>query len=222
MTMLQAVLAILFSFATLEHAFAKEIPVQARVFAGVSNIDPKAANAEFEAQGLKKANQVVQYGLEVTYPVANFLDLGLRFTKRNIVRDEVDSSPATEYRAEINQDSALVVARIPFFKSAFVRLDGFGGIGGTNTTLKMKTATQDGELSRKESGDWFATPYASYGGSIAIGYLHYFLVIEGGMESNKIGGLKSSGNIGNNIDSLDLSGSFFSIGFLFDGMGNIK
>lgn len=213
---LNLLLLFLFSFSNI--ALAKDFPVQARLFAGAVQADPKDVNTELEAQSLRTIDSVLQYGFEATYPVAKALSIGLRYNRRNLVRDEDDSSPVTDYQAELDQNSVSAIARIPLLKTNIVRFDIFGGVGGSNTTLKIKTATQDGEISRKEGGDWFATPITSYGGSLAIGYKKFYFVIEGGMESNKVGGLKRTGTVNTNIESIDLSGYYFTFGLLFDGM----
>ncbi|MNL88607.1 hypothetical protein D3C87_2184120 [compost metagenome] len=44
------------------------------------------------------------------------------------------------------------------------------------------------------------------------------MVFEGGIESNKVKDLKSSGTVNSSIDTLDLSGSYFSLGLMFDGV----
>lgn len=216
-----AVLSILL-FTVCDFALAKDIPVQARLFAGSTSVDPQNLNSELTAQGLKKMNSITQFGVEVSYPALKFFDVGIRYNKRIALQDELVAASSTEYKAEINQDSALLIGRVPFFKSTFVRMDGFAGIGGSNTTLKMKTASQDGELSRKDSSGWFASPYASYGGSVAIGYKQFYLVIEGGVETNKVTNLKRTGTMNGNINTIDFSGSFFTVGLLFDGISATK
>jgi hypothetical protein len=199
-------------------AWAKDFPVQARLFAGATKADPADVNLELGAEGLKKVDTIAQYGVEITYPLAKFFNVGIRYTKHYISRDELISTFATDYEAELNQDSALLVGRVALLKSTFVRLDGFAGFGGTNTTLKMKTASQDGQISRKDAAQWFASPYSSYGGSLAIGYKQFYLVFEGGFETNKISGLKRTGTVNNHIETIDLSGGFFTVGLLFDGI----
>jgi len=219
---LVAVALLLFTFSESACAFGKDVPIQGRIFAGVSDVDPKEVNTEYEAQGIKKAKSLPQFGIEIAYPLLKALDVGLRYTKRHIQRDELNSPLLTQYESEIDQDSAALIARVPFFKSNIIRLDAFGGVGGTNTTLKMKSAAQDGQLSRKDSSEWFASPYTSYGASVAIGYKKFYAVIEAGFESNKVGKLKRTGTINDNIQTIDLSGSYVTVGFLFNGITPTK
>lgn len=209
----------LIAMASLESAFAaKDVPIQGRVFAGVGSADPKNLNTELEAQGLKTISSVYQLGGEATYSVLPVLELGIRYTKRYIERDEDPGSLFTDYSAELSQESVALVGRIPVLKTKVLRLDGFAGVGGTNTTLKIKTATQEGELSKKDNQNWFAGYYTTVGGSVAIGYKYLFLIVEGGMETNKVSNLTRTGTVNANVSEIDLSGSFFTLGLLFNGV----
>lgn len=199
-------------------AEAKEFPVQARLFAGLTTIDPKDVNEEIEALGFEKIDDITQYGVEMTYPVIKLLDVGLRYTRRYVKTDEVTPTPDTDYYAKITQDSVSAILRVPFLKLPFLRLDVFGAAGGSNTVMRIKTAALDGELSRKASGDWFSTPYFAYGGSLALGYKMFYVAFEGGLENNKIDNLKRSANLNNNVETIDLSGSYFMVALVFDGV----
>lgn len=198
-------------------ASANNVPVQGRVFIGSTVVDPVIVNAELNTQGLKEVDSMPQVGVEILYPVLKYVDVGLRYTKRNISRDELVSVSSTEFESQIDQDSALAVVRVPFFKTDILRIDVFAGFGGTNTTYKIKTATQDGELTRKDTNAWFASPYSSYGGSVAIGYNKFYFVVEGGVESNEVNGFKSTGTV-NSLNTIDLSGTYFTVGLMFDGI----
>lgn len=200
-------------------SFASEgVPVQARVFVGSATANPEDVNLELESEGLKTIKTVYQLGAEVAYPVARFFELGLRYTKRYIHRDEQPSSLLTTYRAEVNQDSVMLVGRVPIVKTKLLRLDGFAGVGGTNTTLKINTADQAGQVSRSDAGQWFGDSLSSFGGSLALGYKYLYFIVEGGIETNKVGSLRRTGTVNENIEEIDLSGSFVSIGLLFDGV----
>ncbi len=209
------VLLIILNFNSVQAAEIK-IPVQARFFAGMTNADPKNVNETLEAQGLKKFQGITQLGFEATYPILNYLNVGVRYTKR--LADVDETSGTNGYTAKIDQDSVLLVARVPFVKTDIVRLDAFAGFGGSNTTLKVKTATQDGDFTKRASGDWLATPYTAVGGSVAIGYKQFYFYVEGGMETNKVDGFKTSGITSSNINTLDLSGGYFTVGLMFDGL----
>lgn len=197
-------------------AFANlTIPVEARLFAGVTSASPTDVNSELTTLGIKNIKNVGQYGVELAYPLLSHFDLGVRYTWRT--DHEVDSTNANDY-ADLNQNAAMVVARIPILKTKFIRVDGFAGFGGTNTTLSLNTPSQNGELTKQAATGWFASPCSSYGGSVAIGFKQFFVVFESGYESNKVTGLSRSSSINNNIQTIDLSGTYFTIGFLFNGV----
>lgn len=199
-------------------ATAKEIPVQGRLFIGMLGVDPKNTNETLQADGLKKFESINRMGIDITYPLYKYLDVGMRYTKRLGEVEEEPASSATDYKARIDQDSIMFLARVPFYQTDIIKLDAFAGVGGSNTTMTVKTGSMEGEYTRKESGDWVATPIAAAGMSFAIGYKQFYFVVEGGIESNKVDSLKRSGTTSAAIDTLDLSGSYFSVGLLFDGV----
>ncbi|MGZ3773920.1 MAG: hypothetical protein ACXVCY_13470 [Pseudobdellovibrionaceae bacterium] len=198
-------------------AFANEFPVLARFFLGATSINPKNVNDSIGTQGFNKIDGMSQYGFEADYSLLRYLDVGVRYTKR-LAQANPASGTSSNYYVKADQDAVLLVARTALLKSDLVRIDAFAGFGGSNTTLSINTTGQSGDLTRRASGDWFASPYTAVGGSVAIGYKKYYLVIEGGVETNKVDGFKRSGTVSSNIDSLDLSGSYMSIGFLIDGL----
>ncbi|XGC81996.1 hypothetical protein ACES2L_05800 [Bdellovibrio bacteriovorus] len=197
---------------------AKEIPVQARLFFGNSTVDPQQLNTAVEAQGLKKFESVMQYGVEITYPVIKYLDIGVRYTKHSQTNNEEPDNILTEHSAKIDQDGILLMGRVPLVREGIFRVDAFAGFGGTNTTATIKSATQDGEYTRKEAEGWFSTPYAAYGVSAGVGFKQVYLMFEGGMEVNKVSGFTRAGSVNASMDEVDLSGSYFTIGILLDGI----
>lgn len=198
--------------------FAKDIPVQVRLFAGMVAASPSNADETLELQGLDKLKNTSQLGLEITYPLYRYLDVGARYTKILADSEENPSNPVTDYNSKVDQDTVLLIARVPFIKSDLFRLDAFAGVGGSNTTFKMKTAFQNGELKSRAADGWFGSPYAAAGVSAGIGYKKFYFVFEGGYAMNKVSSFKRSGNISNSLDTLDLSGSYFTVGLMFDGV----
>lgn len=197
---------------------AKEIPVQARFFMGMTGVNSEELNTFTAAQGLKKLEGVSQLGLEITYPIHKYLDVGARYTKKMADAAEEPDNPATDYSVRLDQDAFLLIARVPFIKTDFYRVDAFGGVGGTNTKLTLKTAGQNGELSKSVGDNWYASPYAAAGVSLSLGYKRFYLVFEGAYEMNKVKDFSRSGSVGSNISELDLSGSYFTLGLLLDGI----
>lgn len=199
-------------------ARAEQFPVQARFFAGVTNTDPTDLNEEMTVLGLKEFKTIPQFGVEATYALTSFIDTGIRYQKR--YQSNLETTPTTgqEYSALLDQDAVLLIARVPLFLSPILRLDIFGGVGGTNTTLTLKTASQNGELLKRESGDWFASLITSFGASAAVGYKGFFFFVEGGFESNKVDTFKRTGTAGPNIEAIDLTGGYVTVGLLIDGL----
>ena len=203
-------------------ATAKDFPVTARAFVGGTEADLDDLNQEMTAQSLEEIETVAHMGVEATHSIYKFFEYGFRYTKRFAKKEELINNIATDYYGELSQDSVMLLARVPVIKTNIFRFDLFGGVGGTNTTFKIKSASQDGEISKKEAGDWFAEPITSFGGSFAVGYKKLYLVVEGGVESNKIDGFKRTGNINTNINEIDLSGAYFTVGLLFDGLSGSR
>lgn len=199
-----------------QSVFAADDKGQARLFIGSTKFESAELNTELTAQGLKNMDMINQYGVEITFPIMNYLNLGLRYTKHNMLQDELTSNSTTNFEAQIDQDGMMGIARVPFFKNDIVHVDAFAGVGGNDTTYKIKTATQDGELSKKNS--FFGSPSCAFGSSVAIGYKQYFFILEVGYESNKVDGFSRTGNINGNVNAIDMSGSYLTIGFMFDGI----
>ena len=103
-----------------------------------------------------------------------------------------------------------------------LRFDVFGGAGGSNTNIKIKTASYDGELDGTAGSNWYSTPYVATGASLGLGFNHILLYFEGGYESNKVKDFKKTGTVNPNINTLDLSGSYFLVGIMFDGIKGYK
>lgn len=197
---------------------ANEIPVNARLFVGSTSVSPTDLNTSLESQSMKKVENITQYGVEIVYPAFRYLDVGVRYSHRTLNNDENPANASTEYAAKIDQDTYMFLARFPFLKSDVVRLDAFAGAGGSNTTYSIKSATEDGSLTKKSGAGWFATPYAAAGASVAVGYKWIYFVMEGGFESNKPDSFDRSGTVSSNISNIDLSGSYLTIGILFTGV----
>jgi hypothetical protein len=200
----------------------EQFPVTARLFAGTMSADPKSVNDEMATEGLKKFKNIQMFGVEATYSTLPLLDVGFRFTRRMLKQTEEVDNPATDYMGELTQDSVAAVARIPFVHTAIVRADVFGTVGGTNTSFKIRSLTQDGEYTRKGSDGWFGAPVTSFGASVGAGYRGFYLVFEGGYESNKVKTLKQTGTLSGRVSEVDLSGGYFSVGLMFDGITATK
>ncbi|MDD4973488.1 MAG: hypothetical protein PHY93_04015 [Bacteriovorax sp.] len=204
---------------SIQSSSAKDLFLQGRLFLANTNVNKlDNLNNAITNEGLKKIDKTTNFGVEITFPTFRFFEPGMRYTRRTFSADENPSNSLTNYEAQGTQDSIQFLARFPFIRSSFFRFDIFGGVGGNNTTLKISTAASNGELSRSATGDWFATPYYAAGSSIGFGFKSILLYAEGGYEANKVNKLQKTGTISSNISSLDLSGSYFMIGIMFDGI----
>ncbi len=189
---------------------------QGRLFIGSTKVDPQDLNSELESENLKSLDAITQYGVEITFPVTSFLNTGLRYTKKATFADEKDSSSTTNFESKISQEAMLAVARLLVKKTDSAYFDTFIAVGGTNTDFKINSATQDGELDKKNS--FFANPVYSAGASVAVGFKKVYFVIETGYEYNLVDKLKSSGTVNSNVDKINLSGGYVTVGLMFDGI----
>jgi hypothetical protein len=185
---------------------------QGRLFLGSTKTSPSELNTELTAQGLKNVDLNNQFGIEITFPTFQYLRLGLRYTHHLISQDETVSDPTTDYKAGLTQDALMGIARVPLLKTDYLHFDVFAGAGVNNSTYTEKTASQDGKLEKS------ASPVLAAGASLALGFKQYFVFFEGGYESNKLDDMKRSGNLNSNVNSIDLSGSYFLVGLMFDGI----
>jgi len=210
---IRALLGSFLSLTITSTAFAGDMGMgQARLFLGAAPVDPKDVNAALTAQSMKNIKTSNQYGLEITFQTLQYLQLGLRYSHHYISQDEDPSNEATDYKTDMSQDAMMGVARVPLMKTDYMKLDVFAAAGINSTVATLKTASVDGKLEKTGS------PYYTAGASVAFGYKQYYLFFEGGYEGNKVDDLKPSGNMPNPVTSIDLSGSYFLVGFMFDGI----
>ncbi|MCC7403840.1 MAG: hypothetical protein IT288_05515 [Bdellovibrionales bacterium] len=204
-------LMVIFSCA---QAYAADVPVRARVFLGASNGNLSNVNTELKALGLDELDTIPIGGAEITYTVLPIFEVGLNYVKKQNVRKT--AGVGVEYQSEFDQSVFLAVARFQIVKSSVFRLDVFAGAGGSNTTLKINSATQSGELSKRDDKEFVAAFASRYGASIAAGYKGFYLFVEGGYESNKVDSLTRTGTLSSNISSIDMSGPYGFLGLLID------
>jgi hypothetical protein len=197
-------------------ALASDRTGQARLFLGSTVVSPSELNASLDSQGMRTINLNNQFGLEINFPLGDYFHYGLRYSRRIVSQDEASSNPSTDYKTDMTQDVAAGVFRLSFLRNDYLRMDAVVGIGGSNTDAKIKTASQDGEL--KKSGSPFGTLYSMAGLSLGVGKGKYFFLIEAGYEQQKVDGFKRTGTIDSSIQNINLSGEYFTIGFMFDGI----
>ena len=196
---------------------ATEFPAQGRLFIGSTEADLTQINSNLKSDGMDTFVSSGQYGLEITYPWKS-LNLGVRYHKTDQVVYESPNNSATDFQGELIQDEVLLLARVPVYKQGLLYADVFAGVGGTNTSYKLHTATQNGELTKNGPSDWFASPMAAAGVSAGVGYNNIYFFIEAGYEYNKVSSLSRTGTISNSIQDLDLSGHYVLLGLMLDGI----
>jgi hypothetical protein len=185
---------------------------QGRLFLGTTWTKPSELNTELTAQGLKNIESNPHFGIEITFPTFQYLNLGLRYSHYTLSQGESSSGSGTDYKAELSQDGLMGIARLPLVRSDVFYFDLFAGVGANKSVYTEKTASQDGKLEKD------ASPMMAGGASLAFGYKKYFLFVEGGYESNKLEDLTKSGNLNGNVKTIDLSGSYVIAGLMFEGI----
>lgn len=196
-------------------ALATDFMANARVFVGSNSVNPIEVNSEMTNLNLKQFSSLLKYGVEITVPAGNYFDFGLRSEHIDQKNLENTVTAGHDYNATLTQDSVMGVARIHLFKSDVIVASVFAAGGIAKTQLSELTPTQDGQLA--SSG--FNTMLAEAGLSVGVGYKKVFFFVEGGTMSNKVdSGLQTTGNLNDNIKTIDLSGSFVLIGLVFNGV----
>jgi hypothetical protein len=202
---------------------AESFPAQGRLFVGNTFISPAELNSEMSAQGLTPFKGMPELGLEITYPLWRLLDVGMRYSRRGATEYLAGSTAATTFRGDLRQDSILLLARVPVVRTQVLKFDLFAGFGGNNTTFEIASAGENGQLTRKASSElWVASPEASAGASVGVGYRKFFLYVEGGYDLNRAHHLARTGTVGGSVGTIDLSGPYVLLGVLFDGISGTK
>lgn len=209
--MISAVLILLLSVANEASAGAVPEKLQMRVSFGRASIDPANVNTELKASGIETYGSLWKAGADVTYPVIDMLELGLHYGRDFAWGNAATGAASTAYKTATTQDILGLVARVPIVKTSMFRLDVFGMYGGANTWVTINGASQDGELKAN------LKPVSAYGGSVGVGYKGIYFFIEGGQSVSNISSFDRTGTVSANIQSMDLSGTYVSLGFMFDG-----
>ncbi len=193
-------------------SFAESKMGKARLFLGSTQTKPEELNTDLTAQSLKEATLNNSFGVEITFPFSDRFNAGLRYAKRVISQDEVNGSSVTDYRVAIDQDIMAAIGRYLFYKGDIFNVDAVLGVGIGNSKYEIKSATQDGSMTKQGSS------YSMGGIGVSIGSGKYHFLMEAGYDSQKLSDFKETGTLNGNISSIDLSGPYFTIGFLFDGI----
>lgn len=213
--MIKQILSVVLFLTLAQSVFAEEFAAKGRIFIGSTNANPTELNTEMASQNIKEFKTLSKYGVDITYVLNSFLDVGLRYERINQNNLEVTAAAGQDYHGTLTQDAMMGVARTTFLKTDIFRGDVFGAIGAANTQFSIVNATQDGQLTT----GGFKSLTAKAGASVGAGYKNVFFFVEGGYDYNKISsGLDREKTINNNVSTLDLSGGYLVVGLLFDGI----
>ncbi len=199
-------------------SFAVDIPVQVRLYAGGSTLTAEDMNTELIDSNLKKMSTAMNFGAEISYPLLSFFDVGIRYNKKIGISDEAPTDDLTNYYAGLGQEAYYLLTRIKFLRIANLELDAFAAYGGTNTTLKIITASQNGEITKKAETGWYANTANLVGASASIKLSQFRIVLEAGLETNRVASLDYTGTVDHDIGVIDLTGPYAGIAFQFDGV----
>lgn len=172
--------------------------------------DNTALNSLTTADNVEKLKSLAGFGLEVDARLKPWLKVGTRI--KGIFNAVKAPEPAQAY-TQLSQYTAGLLARIPIVDNSSVLFDVFTEVGLANTTLEVKTTSSGtGEFS-KEGG-----VFGRAGASVGFGWESGKIFVEGGQEWNKLDGLSFKGNLVNNVSSVDLSGTYVSVGVIISGI----
>jgi hypothetical protein len=129
-------------FLLAQQLFAKNLPVQGRVFLGATAVEPDQVNVDLVADGFEDIDAIGNLGVEILFPINKYLDLGIRYTQRSTVSYDSPNNPLNDYGAELSQEAALAVARVSLLKSKIFRADLFAGFG----LVQLKTVNSQKKI----------------------------------------------------------------------------
>jgi hypothetical protein len=188
--------------------------VKGRIWAGQVTADPKDLNSTLTTDHVDNISKYNKFGADITNPVLSHLELGVRYDK--IYQNNTGTNSINS--ATLNQDIVMGEMRIPIVTSTLLHADIFAAAGLSDSKVEFNTTTETGKL--KTDG---ATGFASEAGAtLGIGFKTVYLFVESGYISNKVQGMKKDSTLTNSVTSMDLSGSYMSIGLLIDGVSPSK
>jgi len=200
-------------------ASAEPLLIRARLLAGVTQFSSPDLDSLLTSQNFKTASLLPRAAVEISRPIFSRFEVGLRYQLRFLKRGlQGLSNEETTPFAALRQDSFQAMARVSLIQTKLLWLDVGGGIGGYNTQFEFKNTSQDGELSKSSLSDFGASPMYSFGASGGIGAKGFYLVGELGYERSRVTDLQASGSMPTNVQVMDLSGPYFMLGMMFDGL----
>ena len=210
-------LSFLISFASVHAASSSKDKegVQGRLSYGRLFASPETLNSEMTSLGQTKFGNIDRFQIEITYPVLQSLDLGVRFDK-NFAKSSSTTVPSYRDNTSLDQTGLQLLMRVPLLKKEYIRFDIFGSYGGSNTSIEIKSNNKSVKLEKSGAFNWSGTEYSSYGATLGLGLKGYYLYAEGGVLNSKVDSFEKSGELTTNVNSLDLSGKYVVFGVIFD------
>jgi hypothetical protein len=170
-----------------------------------------ALNAETGAANVEDLKSITGGALEVSRSFASWIKGGFRIGGKWTKLIEQPDTVANPAHLSVQQGYVGGVLRIPLLQTKVFIVEGFGEGGVTSTTINIKSSSGNGTYLTDN------TFYSRAGGTIAIGFDHAFLFVEGGTEWNKVSGLNKQGVTNATINSVDLGGLYVGAGLLLTG-----
>ncbi|MCM2353789.1 MAG: hypothetical protein NDI63_09250 [Pseudobdellovibrio sp.] len=168
--------------------------------------------ALMQADQIEELNKVTGFGLEANAALSSWFKAGTKIKGVfNAANKKEAPFPATEYLA-VQQYSAGLTGRLMLANKKNFNLDLFGELGLSNNTVELQTT---GGKAKWDKNSHF---YQRAGASVAAGGESFKVFVEGGYENFKLDNLKYEGTIGQNINEIDLSGSYVSVGLIISGL----
>lgn len=169
-------------------------------------------NSLLQADQIEKLNKVTGFGLEVDAEVTPWFKAGTKIKGIFAGSNKKEAAfPATEYLS-IQQYSAGLTGRLVVVNKENFFFDVFGELGLSNNTIELKSSFGTAKWDKN------AHFYQRAGGSLGFGSSAVKMYVEGGYENFKLEKLNYEGTIGQNADSIDLSGSYVAVGLIVSGI----
>lgn len=192
-----------------------EVINQLYFFYNQQAINPSDANAVLKSGGFDDLTKLATYGIQASRDVTPKFNIGLRGligTSRTEIENTATSS-ASNYTAYIIRTGLSVILSSPLVKTEKFKAEVLTGFGSGGVSLDLRNGTQDGKYESSSVG-----PTALVGAAVAFGHKYVFLRIEGGYEYVNATSLNKSGTLTSNLEKIDLSGGYFNVGLLIDGL----
>lgn len=168
--------------------------------------------ALMQVDQIEELKKVTGFGLEVDAEVSSWFKAGTKIKGVfNGSNKKEAPFPATEYLA-VQQYSAGLTGRVMLVNKENFFFDVFGELGLSNNTVELKTTAGNAKWDKNSHF------YQRAGASTGFGGSSFKVFVEGGYESFKLDNLNYEGTIGQNIDEIDLSGSYVSVGLIISGL----